>query len=173
MLPTHSPIVLPGLVPGIHVFPRRQDVDGRDKNGHGGWGGVEKRVESRKWNSRMRVHRIFAAALAAAVAAAAPPARAADTAQQSAAASPATKVNAAQVDEGRRIYAQHCSHCHGFNMVSAGNVTFDLREFPRTEKDRFLESVVNGKDNRMPPWGDVLSLDEIEAIWAYVLTRGK
>jgi|SRR5690348_5667399 len=81
--------------------------------------------------------------------------------------------DAAQVDEGRRIYAQHCSHCHGFNMVSAGNVTFDLREFPRDQKDRFLESVVNGKDNRMPPWGDVLSVDEIEAIWAYVLTRGK
>jgi cytochrome c55X len=81
--------------------------------------------------------------------------------------------DAAQVDQGRRIYAQHCSHCHGFNMVSAGNVTFDLREFPRDQKDRFLESVVNGKDNRMPPWGDVLSVDEIEAIWAYVLTRGK
>ena len=81
--------------------------------------------------------------------------------------------NAARVDEGRRIYAQHCSHCHGFNMVSAGTVTFDLREFPRNGKDRFLESVVNGKNNRMPPWGDVLSVDEIEAIWAYVLTRGK
>jgi hypothetical protein len=30
------PFVLPGLVPGIHVFGRRvdQDVDGRDKPGH-------------------------------------------------------------------------------------------------------------------------------------------
>jgi hypothetical protein len=29
-------IVMPGLVPGIHVFPsaRHQDVDGRDKPGH-------------------------------------------------------------------------------------------------------------------------------------------
>jgi mono/diheme cytochrome c family protein len=98
-------------------------------------------------------------------------ARADDSARKSA--STAAASAAAQVDEGRRIYAQHCSHCHGFNMVSAGNVTFDLREFPRDEEDRFLESVVNGKDNRMPPWGDVLSVDEIEAIWAYVLTRGK
>ena len=101
---------------------------------------------------------VFALALIAA-----PGARAAD----------APGRDAAQVDEGRRIYAQHCSHCHGFNMVSAGNVTFDLREFPRDQKDRFLESVVNGKNNRMPPWGDVLSVDDIEAIWAYVLTRGK
>jgi mono/diheme cytochrome c family protein len=106
--------------------------------------------------------------------AAAVPACAADRAQKSAKAADAARTSdAAQVDEGRRIYAQHCSHCHGFNMVSAGNVTFDLREFPRDQKDRFLESVVNGKSNRMPPWGDVLSVDEIEAIWAYVLTRGK
>jgi hypothetical protein len=27
---------MPGLVPGIHVFGRKQDVDGRDKPGHDG-----------------------------------------------------------------------------------------------------------------------------------------
>jgi hypothetical protein len=26
--------VMPGLDPGIHVFLRRQDVDGRNKSGH-------------------------------------------------------------------------------------------------------------------------------------------
>ncbi|MET4174607.1 hypothetical protein HAP41_0000009070 [Bradyrhizobium barranii subsp. apii] len=31
------PLVMPGLVPGIHVFPRaRQGVDGRVKPGHDG-----------------------------------------------------------------------------------------------------------------------------------------
>jgi hypothetical protein len=32
---TNKP-VMPGLVPGIHVFPafRKQDVDGRNKSGH-------------------------------------------------------------------------------------------------------------------------------------------
>jgi hypothetical protein len=29
-------IVMPGLVPGIHVFGFKQDVDGRDKPGHDG-----------------------------------------------------------------------------------------------------------------------------------------
>ncbi len=77
------------------------------------------------------------------------------------------------VQRGKQTYAERCSHCHGFNMVSAGNVTYDLRTFPRNQKDRFLEIVVNGKNNRMPPWGDVLSLDEITDIWAYVLTGGK
>jgi hypothetical protein len=27
-------IVMPGLVPGIHVFAAEEDVDGRDKPGH-------------------------------------------------------------------------------------------------------------------------------------------
>jgi hypothetical protein len=30
--------VMPGLVPGIHVFFWRQGVDGRDKPGHDGFG---------------------------------------------------------------------------------------------------------------------------------------
>ena len=81
--------------------------------------------------------------------------------------------DAAQVERGRRIYSDRCSHCHGFNMITAGTVTYDLREFPRDQEQRFFESVTNGKNNRMPPWGDVLSLDEIEAVWAYVRTRGK
>lgn len=113
-----------------------------------------------------------ALALGAALAMASP-ARAEDAAQKSAAASPEGASDAALVQQGKMLYAHRCSHCHGFNMVSAGTVTFDLREFPRTGKNRFFESVVNGKDNRMPPWGDVLSLDDIEAIWAYVMTRGK
>ncbi|HZB91440.1 MAG TPA: cytochrome c [Stellaceae bacterium] len=79
----------------------------------------------------------------------------------------------ARIAQGRQLYAQHCSHCHGFNMASAGNVTYDLRTFPRDEQERFLDSVVNGKSGGMPPWGDVLTLDEIGEIWDYVRTGGK
>lgn len=89
---------------------------------------------------------------------------------QAAATAPAAS---AQVQQGKQLYAEHCSHCHGFNMVSAGDVTFDLRTFPHNERRRFFESVTNGKDNLMPPWGDVLTQDEIGDIWAYVLTGGK
>jgi len=32
----HSLLVVPGLVPGIHVFLFCKDVDGRDKPGHDG-----------------------------------------------------------------------------------------------------------------------------------------
>ncbi len=79
----------------------------------------------------------------------------------------------AQVERGKMLYANHCSHCHGFNMVSAGNVTFDLRTFPHDQQQRFFESVTNGRDNRMPPWGDVLTQEEIGDIWSYICTGGK
>jgi mono/diheme cytochrome c family protein len=74
--------------------------------------------------------------------------------------------------KGKSIYAEHCSHCHGFNMVNPGTVTYDLRTFPHGQKERFVNSVIMGKGGIMPPWGDVLSLDDIDALWAYVLTGG-
>ncbi len=94
---------------------------------------------------------------------------AAEQSQQSAGIS----ADLAQVQRGKGLYADHCSHCHGFNMVSAGNVTFDLRTFPRNQRERFFNSVTNGRDNRMPPWGDVLTQDEIGDLWAYICTGGK
>ena len=79
----------------------------------------------------------------------------------------------AGIERGKQLYAAHCSHCHGFNMVSAGDVTYDLRTFPHDGKERFFESVVNGKSGGMPPWGDMLTLDEVGDIWDYVRTGGK
>jgi|ERR1700722_13989337 mono/diheme cytochrome c family protein len=73
---------------------------------------------------------------------------------------------------GKGLYAQHCSHCHGFNMVNPGTVTYDLRRFPHDQKERFVNSVIMGKGGIMPPWGDKVNLDDIDALWAYVLTGG-
>ena len=75
--------------------------------------------------------------------------------------------------KGKTLYAHDCSHCHGFDMVNPGTVTYDLRRFPPEQKDRFVESVIYGKNGRMPPWGDAVSLEDIDALWAYVLTGGK
>jgi cytochrome c55X len=85
-------------------------------------------------------------------------------------ATPAPDVELAQ--KGKALYAHYCSHCHGFGMINPGTVTYDLRRFPHKEKDRFVESVIYGKNGRMPSWGTALNLDEIDAIWAYVLTGG-
>lgn len=95
---------------------------------------------------------------------------AAIAARSAAAGSPST---AAEVQQGKALYADHCSHCHGFGMVNAGNVVPDLREFPADEKHRFVDTVTHGKNNRMPPWGDVLSPADINALWAYVRSGGK
>jgi mono/diheme cytochrome c family protein len=76
-----------------------------------------------------------------------------------------------QVKKGSAIYSQNCSPCHGPRMLDPQGA-FDLRIFPKDEKNRFLTSVSKGK-NQMPPWGGLLSADDIEALWAYVLAGEK
>jgi mono/diheme cytochrome c family protein len=76
----------------------------------------------------------------------------------------------AQIELGTKAYAQRCSHCHGPNMVNAGTITPDLRRFPE-DKERFFTTVKLGKNGRMPPWGDLLSDDEIASLWAYISSR--
>lgn len=76
------------------------------------------------------------------------------------------------VAEGKALYTHHCAHCHGFNMVNPGTVAYDLRQFPHDQKSRFVNSVTNGKNNRMPRWADLLSPEQIDLLWAYVETGG-
>jgi mono/diheme cytochrome c family protein len=35
-----------------------------------------------------------------------------------------------------------------------------------------VRSVTEGKNGRMPQWGDLLKPQEIDEIWAYVMTGG-
>jgi mono/diheme cytochrome c family protein len=71
-----------------------------------------------------------------------------------------------QVSAGRVLYARNCAPCHGPRMQDPESA-FDLRKFPREDHARFVASVTRGK-NQMPPWGELLEADEIEALWAYV-----
>ena len=76
-----------------------------------------------------------------------------------------------RVRAGAEIFERNCSPCHGPRMQDP-EAAFDLRKFPHNQHDRFVNSVTRGK-NQMPPWGDMLKADEIEALWAYVLTGGR
>jgi mono/diheme cytochrome c family protein len=76
----------------------------------------------------------------------------------------------AQIEHGKASYTKNCSHCHGPNLVNPGTVTPDLRGFP-DDKTRFVTTVKQGKNNRMPPWGDILSDEEITDLWAYISSR--
>ena len=78
----------------------------------------------------------------------------------------------AQIDHGKATYAEKCSHCHGPGMMNSGTITPDLRAFP-DDKTRFVTTVKNGKNNKMPPWADILSDDEIGNLWAFVSSRRK
>ena len=76
-----------------------------------------------------------------------------------------------QIQKGSATYSQNCSPCHGPRMLDPQGA-FDLRAFPRDQKERFLVSVSKGK-NQMPPWGGLLSAEEIEALWAYMIAGEK
>ena len=102
------------------------------------------------------------ASLVAAVLACAPSAAQSPRAQNSA---------TEQLKTGAEIYARNCSPCHGARMLDPQGAS-DLRKFPRGERERFINSVTRGK-NQMPPWGDLLKPEEVEALWAYVAAGGK
>lgn len=72
-----------------------------------------------------------------------------------------------QIKRGAALYAKNCATCHGVRM-NGPEWAIDLHTFPRDDRPRFIESVTHGK-NTMPPWGDVLSPDDIAALWAYVV----
>jgi len=76
-----------------------------------------------------------------------------------------------QVKRGAALYATNCESCHGVKMVGP-EWAIDLQKFPKDQQARFIDSVTNGVRN-MPPWGDVLKRDDIEALWAYVVTGDK
>ena len=69
---------------------------------------------------------------------------------------------------GAELDANRCSGCHGEELRNmTGGQVFDLRRLHSDDHDRFVNSVISGKDN-MPSWYGVLKPEEIEAIWAYI-----
>jgi len=74
----------------------------------------------------------------------------------------------ARVEQGGQLYLQMCRQCHGPELQSSGAGSFDLRQFPPDDPQRFHESVLHGK-NGMPAHDDILMDDDIDALFAYVV----
>ena len=75
---------------------------------------------------------------------------------------------------GKKIYNTYCVLCHGANMVNTGSAAPDLRKFPLNQKSRFKTSVSKGTgQGKMPAWGDILTANQINSVWAYIRSRGK
>ena len=99
-----------------------------------------------------------------------------------AAAQTATKVESSNplsnapeaIAAGEQLYAKWCLQCHGVNGDGLsprwGRIGADLRKFWRGYSE-FVTIVAAGKpERRMPPWGGVLDMDQINEIGAYVET---
>lgn len=72
-----------------------------------------------------------------------------------------------QIKKGSEVYAANCESCHGVRMIGP-QWAIDLATFPRDNPARFVDSVTYGV-RAMPPWGDVLKPDDIQALWAYLV----
>jgi mono/diheme cytochrome c family protein len=83
-------------------------------------------------------------------------------------AAPANAQPSPTAQAGAAVYGLRCSGCHGVDLKNtSGGQVFDLRKLRPDERERFVNSVISGKDN-MPSWYGILSADEIDAIWAYI-----
>jgi len=72
-----------------------------------------------------------------------------------------------QIQKGAALFARNCATCHGAHMRDPP-WAIDLKTLPHDAHSRFVDSVTYGKRN-MPSWEDVLSPDDIESLWSYVV----
>tara|TARA_B100001057_G_C22756278_1_gene913898 strand:+ start:149 stop:310 length:162 start_codon:yes stop_codon:yes gene_type:complete len=52
--------------------------------------------------------------------------------------------------------------------MKTSGTTYDLRLFPKNDRVRFNDSVINGKGS-MPAWGNKLTVEEVNNIYEYVI----
>ena len=74
--------------------------------------------------------------------------------------------------EGHRIFATRCMVCHGFSAVSGGVVP-DLRYSTAQTYSDWDAIVIGGSrsSNGMPPFAGVVTLEQSQAIKAYIIDR--
>ena len=75
--------------------------------------------------------------------------------------------------EGATLFSANCAICHGQNAAGIGPK--DLRYLNTQAHADFNDIVLNGKfkDRGMASFKDVLTAEQVEAIHAYVISRGQ
>lgn len=79
----------------------------------------------------------------------------------------ASDVSSPDYEAGEELYDLACANCHGKNMINPGTASFNLKEFPLDQKQRFMQSVTAGK-GFMPALGELFDPEELEQLWIYV-----
>ncbi len=79
------------------------------------------------------------------------------------------KAKAAAIEDGRGIFNNNCSHCHGENAASEDSY-YNLPQLLSDQTDAFFYKTVNeGIDDKgMPPWKGVLERKDEEHILAFL-----
>jgi quinohemoprotein ethanol dehydrogenase len=77
-----------------------------------------------------------------------------------------------KIDRGAGLFAQYCSVCHGL-LATGGGTIADLRYSQPGIFDKYSEIVLDGKFSSvgMPSFKQFLTVDDIEAIRAYIIKR--
>jgi quinohemoprotein ethanol dehydrogenase len=77
-----------------------------------------------------------------------------------------------RVEEGRKVYARFCSHCHGPFAISGGTVP-DLRRAQPAIYDALPSIVLEGArlDRGMPSFADFLDAAQVADVRQYLLSR--
>ena len=75
--------------------------------------------------------------------------------------------------EGNKTYHENCVYCHGPGAVSSPNLK-DLRYMDAATHEQFLAIVYGGihKEEGMPAYDAVLTVEEVEKIHAYLIKAG-
>jgi cytochrome c oxidase cbb3-type subunit 3 len=73
---------------------------------------------------------------------------------------------------GADLFQSNCAVCHGADgtgnkMLGAPNLTDDVWLYGRSES-AIIETIVNGRNNVMPAWGEFLGEDKVHILSAYV-----
>ena len=92
---------------------------------------------------------------------------------------------AADAEQGKKLYGQFCASCHGQSGKGDGAAAAALNPKPRDHTDKdymskmsdadMLKVIKNGgasigKSPLMPPWGGALKDDQIQDVIAYIRT---
>jgi cytochrome c oxidase cbb3-type subunit 3 len=93
--------------------------------------------------------------------------------------------HAADVEQGKKLYGQFCTSCHGQSGKGDGPAAAALNPKPRDHTDKELMSKLSdeemlkvikeggasvGKSPLMPPWGASLKDEQIKEVIAYIRT---